>query len=41
MLLHDTAKETVDMLGWIIETLLAEGYTFGTLDELDGYWVFK
>ena len=41
MLMHDTADETVAMLPQIIEYLLSEGYTFGTLDELDGYWVFR
>ena len=40
MLLHDTADETVENLPWIIEYLQGEGYTFGTLDEIDGYWVF-
>jgi peptidoglycan/xylan/chitin deacetylase (PgdA/CDA1 family) len=40
MLMHDTADETVEVLPWIIEYLIGEGYTFGTLDELDGYWVF-
>jgi len=40
MLLHDTADETVENLPWIIEYLQGEGYTFGTLDEIEGYWVF-
>ena len=40
MLLHDTADETVEALPQILEYLIGEGYTFGTLDELDGYWVF-
>lgn len=41
MLMHDTADETVESLPWILAYLIEEGYTFGTLDELDGYWVFK
>ncbi|MBR5871353.1 MAG: polysaccharide deacetylase family protein [Clostridia bacterium] len=41
MLLHDVADETAATLAQVIEGLLAEGYTFGTLDELDGYWVFE
>ena len=41
MLMHDVADETVAALPQILEYLLAEGYTFGTLDELDGYWVFQ
>ncbi len=41
MLMHDTADETAATLPQIIEALLNEGYTFGTLDELDGYWVFQ
>ena len=40
MLMHDTADETVEVLPWILEYLIGEGYTFGTLDELNGYWVF-
>ena len=41
MLMHDTADETVEVLPWILEYLIGEGYTFGTLNELDGYWVFQ
>jgi hypothetical protein len=41
MLMHDVADETVAALPQILEYLIAEGYTFGTLDELDGYWVFQ
>ena len=40
MLMHDTADETVAALPQILDFLIAEGYTFGTLDELGGYWVF-
>ncbi len=40
MLMHDTADETVEVLPQILEYLIGEGYTFATLDELDGYWVF-
>lgn len=41
MLMHDTSEETIAVLPWIIEYLLEEGYTFGTLDELDGYWIAR
>ena len=41
MLMHDTADETVESLAWTLAYLIGEGYTFGTLDELGGYWVFK
>ena len=41
MLMHDTADETVEALPQILDYLIAQGYTFGTLDELDGYWVFQ
>ncbi len=41
MLMHDTADETVEALPQILEYLIGEGYTFGTLDELEGYWVFQ
>ena len=40
MLMHDVADETVEALPQILDYLIGEGYTFGTLDELDGYWVF-
>ncbi len=39
MLMHDTSPETIAVLPEIIEYLQGEGYTFGTLDELDGYWI--
>ncbi len=40
ILLHESYTETADMLGWIIEFLQNEGYTFGTLDELDSSWYY-
>ena len=40
ILLHETYAETADMLGWIIEFLQDEGYSFGTLDELDSSWYY-
>ena len=40
ILLHESYAETADMLGWIIEFLQNEGYTFGTLDELDSSWYY-
>jgi peptidoglycan/xylan/chitin deacetylase (PgdA/CDA1 family) len=40
MLMHDVADETVEALPQILDYLIGEGYTFGTLDELEGYWVF-
>lgn len=40
MLMHDTSDETVEVLPQILEFLIEKGYTFHTLDELGGYWVF-
>ena len=40
ILLHESYAETADMLGWIIEFLQDEGYSFGTLDELDSSWYY-
>ncbi len=40
MLLHDSSGETAEMLDWLIGYLLDKGYKFGTLDELEGDWLF-
>ena len=40
MLMHDTSGDTLQVLPWIIEFLTEKGYSFGTLDELDGDWLF-
>ena len=40
MLMHDASGETAEVLPWIIEYLQGEGYTFSTLDTLDGDWTF-
>ncbi len=36
LLLHPTSKTNADILGRLIDTLRADGYRFGTLDELTG-----
>ncbi len=38
MLMHDTYSQTADLLGWTIEYLAEQGFTFGTLDALPGNW---
>lgn len=40
MLMHDTRYETVATLDWLLNYLTEQGYTFGTLDELDKDWMF-
>jgi len=40
MLMHDTYKETADLLPWMIEYLTELGCSFGTLDELGAGWVY-
>lgn len=39
LLMHETVPETIDLMPWLLETLLASGYTFGTLDTIDS-WMF-
>ena len=41
LLMHDSSAETLEALPAILEALIAEGYHFGTLDELDGDWMFR
>lgn len=41
VLMHDSAKETVDMLEWALETLITEGYGFDNLYGLNHSVVFK
>jgi len=41
VLLHDSATETVDMLDWALERLVAEGYEFDNLYGLNHSVVFK
>ena len=40
MLMHDTRYDTVATLDWLLNYLTEEGYTFGTLDELEKDWMF-
>lgn len=39
ILMHETVPETIDLMPWMIETLIANGYTFGTLDTIPS-WTF-
>ena len=39
ILMHETVPETIDLMPWMIETLINRGYTFGTLDTLNP-WLF-
>ncbi len=39
ILMHETVPETIDLMPWMIETLIDRGYTFGTLDRIDP-WMF-
>ncbi len=41
MLIHETVRETVDMLPWIIEYIRGEGYEFALLSDFDGEYVFR
>jgi len=35
ILMHDSIAETPEVLPWIINYILEQGYTFGTLDMLE------
>lgn len=39
-LMHDSVDESVDMLAWMIEDLLARGYVFGDLNALTQEYTF-
>lgn len=39
ILMHETVPETIDLMPWMIEYLIEEGFTFGRLDEIDS-WMF-
>lgn len=39
ILMHETVPETVDLMPWLLEYLIGEGYTFGNLANLDS-WTF-
>lgn len=41
MLIHETVKQTVDMLPWMIEYIRSEGYEFALLSDFDGEYVFR
>ncbi len=39
ILMHETVPETIDLMPWMIETLIGRGYTFGTLETIRP-WLF-
>jgi len=41
ILLHDSTAETADLLPWLIHYVVSEGYTFGTLDQLETEYFMK
>lgn len=40
ILLHEGVEETVDLMPWMIEYLMKNGYTFGSLEDLETSWTF-
>ena len=40
ILLHEGVTETVDLMPWMIEFLMKNGYTFGSLEDLEASWTF-
>jgi len=41
ILMHDTKEHTANALAWTIQYLIDNGYSFGTLDELNSGWVYQ
>lgn len=41
ILMHETVDETADLLPWVLEYLISEGYTFGNLADINGSWSFS
>ena len=40
ILMHETVDETVELLPWMLEYLISEGYTFGDLGNMGKSWTF-
>ena len=40
ILLHEGVTETVDLMPWMIEYLMKNGYSFGSLEDLETSWTF-
>ncbi len=40
ILMHETVPETVDLMPWLLEYLIGEGYTFSSLDQMGASWTF-
>lgn len=40
ILMHETVGETVELLPWLLEYLIGEGYTFGNLADMGRSWTF-
>ena len=40
ILLHEGVEETVDLMPWMIEYLMKNGYKFGSLTDLESSWTF-
>ena len=38
--MHETVDETVELLPWMLEYLISEGYTFGDLGNMSKSWTF-
>ena len=40
ILMHETVTETIELMPWMLETLIAQGYTFGSLGNFSESWMF-
>jgi len=41
ILMHETVDETIDLMPWMIEYLIDNGYTFGDPADLEESWMFS
>ena len=40
ILMHEGVPETVDLMPWLLDRLIREGYAFGTLENFPASWTF-
>ena len=40
ILMHEAVPETVDLMPWLLDRLIREGYAFGTLENFPSSWTF-
>ena len=38
--MHEVVPETVDLMPWLLDRLIRDGYAFGTLENFPASWTF-